>query len=170
VGKAREHLGKEREAEQRVSTSLGKVKTSLDSAGDSQAIRDAQAALKEAEQQRVVSAQYRDWADTELSNSWRYLDDAKGQISILSGQIDVSHANEQLAVAAVEKWKPIIDQVNSWWGLGAIGYGLSLLAKHLLILVLALGVIGILLFIFARPVITLVATWLTVVVSWFRRK
>lgn len=146
VGRARTNLSKERESEQRVSDSLRKAKADLGRAGDSQAVKDAQASLQEAEKQRLVSLQYREWADTELASSWRYLDEAKGQIVTLGTAIDKSHENERVAVAAVEKWKPIIDQVNSFWGLGAFAYGAKRLASHLFILVLVLGVGGAILF------------------------
>ena len=146
VGKSREYVSKLKASEAGVTTSLGKVRRALDQSGDSQSVRDAKVSLSQAEAQRKISDQYIQWADTELANAWKYGEDEKQQILTLSGQIDTAHENERVAVAAVEKWKPIIDQVNSYWGLGAFAYGFKLLANHLLILTLVLGAVGVVVF------------------------
>lgn len=68
------------------------------------------------------------------------------QIGTLSGQIETAHKNEQAAVEFNKYSKPIIDQVNSYWGLGAFLYGFKILARHLLILIAVLAVVALIVF------------------------
>ncbi len=169
--KTREYVGKLKESSAQSTAAVQRAVNDLDRyTGTDKIIEDAKAQLKIAEDQQQLSNQYIGWADGELANAWTYETQAGDQIKTLSGQIDTAHANETVAVGAVEKWKPIIDQVNKFWGLGAFAYGAKILARHLLILVVALVVFGGLAFIFARPLFTLIAMWFTVVISWFRKK
>ncbi len=61
------------------------------------------------------------------------------QIITLSGQIDEHYKNEKKAIEYNQYAKPIIDQVNKWWGLGAFVYGAKVLSGHLLILALVIS-------------------------------
>lgn len=63
---------------------------------------------------------------------------------------------EELKRSATEnaKMRPIVDEVQSWCGIGGIIYGFKRLAVHILILIGVLLVIGIALAIFAPGVIT----------------
>lgn len=171
IGKTREDVVRLKQSQEKASDALKRANDYLDKfTGASQAVSDARKELDVVRAETDQARKYTDWADTELANAWKYETDAGERISVLSGQIDVAHQNEATAVAYSLKAKPVIDQVNSYWGLGAFAYGFKILARHLLIVALVLGVGGALLFIFARPVITLVATWFTVVISWFRKK
>jgi len=71
------------------------------------------------------------------------------QIVTLSGQIDQHYKNEEQAVKYNQYAKPIIDKVNSYWGLGAFAYGFKLLAKHLFVLGIVLAIVGVILWFFA---------------------
>lgn len=91
------------------------------------------------------------------------------QIVALGGQIDTAHKNEQ----AMADWKkanePVITQVNKYWGLGAFAYGAKVLARHLLILGLILGVAGVVLWFFAPGVIKVVATGFSIIAAFLKR-
>jgi len=158
VGKTREYVTKTRASEAQTAESIRKATESLEKyTGVNGAVDSAKTALKDAEAQIKAAQEYSQWADTELANAWKYSSDQKGQIDLLSGQIDVAHKNEETAVKYSLYAKPIIDQVNSYWGLGAFAYGFKVLSQHLFILMLVLGVVGVVVFFLFPAAIPLVA-------------
>lgn len=50
-------------------------------------------------------------------------------------EIEISHKNEQKMADLVNKYQPFWDQGHAYWGLGAIGLGLGMLFKHVIILI-----------------------------------
>ena len=180
--KTREYVGKTKESQDQAIDSVRKATESLEKyTGTDGAVASAKSSLVDATNQLESARQYNQWADTELANAWKYEGDAKQQITVLSGQIDTAHANETVAVTAVEKWKPIIDQVNSWWGLGAFAYGFKRLASHLLILSLVLGALGVVVFFvfpaaipvvvaLFRKVSSMIGSLVSLVTGLFRKK
>lgn len=121
-----------------------------------------------AEQQRVIEDQ-----DKELAHLDQTALGQQNQIVALSDQIDTAHKNEQAAVAWRNKYEPVIEQVNKYWGLGAFAYGAKVLARHLLILVAVLGVAALAVFVlsFFFPVIGVFfkAAW-ALISRLFKRK
>lgn len=141
VGKAQTHVTKIKESQSRVSESLRKATESLNKyTGTEQIITDAKLALKEATERLRVSQEYAAWADTELANAWRYEVEVGERVSTLSGQIDAAHKHEQELADWQAKYEPVIKQVNKWFGLGAIIYGVKKLAGNILILAAVLAV------------------------------
>lgn len=66
-------------------------------------------------------------------------------IVVLQGNIQKSHDNE-VALAKYNAYaKPIIEQVNKYWGIGAFFYGFKVLGRHLFILAIVLVSIALIL-------------------------
>lgn len=169
IGKTREHVTKIKESQSRVSESLRKATESLEKyTGTDQVISDAKLALKEATERLRVSQEYADWADTELANAWRYETEAGERISALGGQIDAAHKHEQELADWQAKYEPVIKEVNKWFGLGAIIYGVKKLARNIFILlgVLAIAAAALYALSFAFPFVGLAFRW---VIGVFRR-
>lgn len=100
---------------------------------------------------------------------------AKGQqkqIVTLSGQVDKSYENEKELARYNAYAKPIIDQVNSMWGIGGIIYGFKVLSKHLFILLAVLAGLALAIFVlsfffpFIGAFIRMAGSWLATI---FRR-
>ena len=62
-----------------------------------------------------------------------------GQIGTLGDEIKTAHKNEKELAKYNAYAKPIVEQVNSMWGIGGIIYGFKVLAKHLFILLAVLA-------------------------------
>lgn len=101
----------------------------------------AQAKVKVEQQDKVLKEESRRAQQAEQTVSQQ-----SGQIGKLGGEIDTAHKNESAAVEFNKYSKPIIDQVNSYWGLGAFLYGFKVLARHLLILAAVLIVAALIVF------------------------
>jgi hypothetical protein len=147
VGKSQKYVSQIKSSQAKVGESIQKAVSSLDKfTGASTAVEDAKKSLADAQNALSESQGYAAWADTELGNAWRYEADTGEKITTLSGQIDQAHKHEQELADYEAKTKPVIDQVNKWWGLGAFVYGAKVLSRHLFILAAVVAVIALALF------------------------
>jgi hypothetical protein len=90
------------------------------------------------EQQSVIEAQNRENERLDQLGQGQ-----QTQITDLSGQIEKAHKNEQDLARYNAYAKPIIEQVNRWWGIGGILYGFKVLSRHLFILIAVLAVLAV---------------------------
>lgn len=107
------------------------------------------AKYNEADARAAAAAQHAGEADA-------HANDTDGKLKVLSGEIETAHKNEQTLAGQVKKYKGFWDAGHKYWGIGAIGLGIGLLFKHLLIaaaVLLALGV-GLYIASFFFPVIS----------------
>lgn len=65
------------------------------------------------------------------------------ELGTLKKQISDAAAREANDLKLIAKMKPVYDQCTSHYGLGAIAYGVGELAKHLLIAIAVLAVLGV---------------------------
>ena len=177
VEKSRTYVTQIKSSQAKVGESIQQAVSDLDKfTGTSTAIDDAKKSLAVAQQDLVKSQEYAAWADTELANAWRYETDVGVKLTDLGKQIDTAHAHEEDLAKYEAYSKPIVDQVNKYWGLGAFIYGFKILAKHLFILGIVVGVIALALFAlsFFFPIIGValgaVKSVFSRVVNIFRRK
>ncbi len=77
------------------------------------------------------------------------------RIETLSSDIDKAQKRADALATENAKMKPVYDRVHKWFGLGAIFFGLGLLAKNVFILV-AVGGVALLVASFFLPVIGVV--------------
>lgn len=111
------------------------------------------------------------------------LDDARGRLTwtwneleIAKGQIDQIVRERDGAQAEANKMRPIVEQVNRWWGIGGVLYGFGRLAQHLLILLAVLVAIAIGLLVasffipFLAPVLTFTMSIWKRILSLFHKQ
>lgn len=86
----------------------------------------------------------------------------------LTAEKQAKDQHDELVRAATENayMRPIVKQVNSWWGVGAIIYGFKRLAVHMLILTAVLIVLGILLMVFVPAAIPIIRLAFSTVVRF----
>lgn len=162
VGKSQQYVAKIQDSQKSTAESLRRATESLEKyTGTDKVISDAKLALREATERLRVSQEYAVWADTELANAWRYEKEVGERVSTLSGQIDAAHKHEKELADWQAKYEPVIKQVNKWFGVGAIIYGVKKLAGNLLILaaVLALATGIIYALSFAFPIFGIAFRW-----------
>ena len=63
-------------------------------------------------------------------------------IEIVAKQVDDAYEREKALVTRVNQLQELEKEVNSYWGLGAILYGIKVLLKHLFILGIIVAVLG----------------------------
>lgn len=80
------------------------------------------------------------------------------RLAQLDKDIGAAHEREIALAKLNAKMKPVYDTCTSRWGLGAIGFGLSMLFKHILILLTVVALLGVALYVlsFFFPVIGVV--------------
>jgi hypothetical protein len=125
--------------------------------------------MEVAKEQAIREQRIHEELDRRAQEAERTVDSQSKQIGTLSDQVEKAHKNEQAAVAYNQYAKPIIDQVNSHWGLGAIWYGIKRLFAHVFIASIVIG--GVLLaLVIAFPAVGagLKVAW-GAIVSVFRR-
>ena len=118
----------------------------------------------------------RDAAKSELVQAQQTISDPQTSASAANqkaitaeSQAKAEHDQLVKAVSQNAAMKKIVDQDKKWFGLGRIFYGLVDLAKHLLILVVILVVVGVLLTIFvpaARPILSMIGSFFSMI--WAR--
>ena len=144
------------------------------------AVQHAVKYIQDAQRQAVEQKQILDQTTEANAQLERIAVDQQNQINKLGDEIDKAHKNEEALAAYNAKAKPIIDQVNKYWGLGAFAYGLKVLARHLLILVAVLAVIALVVFglsfafpalgAFIRTAGTVIAAFLRKIGNLFKKK
>jgi hypothetical protein len=73
-------------------------------------------------------------AYAQASLAKQHADDTDKAVGVVKKQIDDAHNREVALKKDNDKMKPVYDQVNSKWGLGAFAYGFKVLSRHLLIM------------------------------------
>lgn len=74
---------------------------------------------------------------------------------VAEAQVKTEHDELQRCADENAAMRPIVEQVNKWWGIGGIAYGFVRLGKHLLILAAVIVALGVALFVlsFFFPVV-----------------
>lgn len=79
---------------------------------------------------------------------------ADDRAALAEQQAKTQHDELERSAKENEKMRPIVKEVQSWWGIGGIIYGFKRLAVHILILIAVLLVLGIVLAIAAPGAIS----------------